>query len=50
MTGGERPGGAIVRTALFAILFMGTVLVYVPYILASGPTAHWMLGLAQRPR
>ena len=36
--------GAIVRTALFAILFMGTVLVYVPYILASGPgTAHWTL-------
>jgi len=36
---------AIVRTALFAILFMGTVLVYVPYILASGPaTAHWTLG------
>ena len=46
MTGGERPSGAIVRTALFAILFMGTVLVYVPYILASGPgTAHWTLGL-----
>ncbi|PYO60291.1 MAG: isoprenylcysteine carboxyl methyltransferase [Gemmatimonadetes bacterium] len=45
MTGGERPSGAIVRTALFAILFMGSVLVYVPYILASGPgTAHWTLG------
>src|SRR5439155_539586 len=42
-TGG--PSGAIVRTALFAILFMGTVLVYVPYILASAPeTAHWTLG------
>ncbi len=37
--------GAIVRTALFALLFMGTVLVYVPYILAVGPgTAHWTLG------
>jgi protein-S-isoprenylcysteine O-methyltransferase Ste14 len=37
--------GAIARTVLFAILFMGTVLVYVPYILASGPgTAHWALG------
>ena len=45
MTGGERPSGAIVRTALFAILFMGSVLVYVPYILASGPgTAHSTLG------
>src|SRR5439155_275641 len=45
VTGGERPSGAIVRTALFAILFMGSVLVYVPYILASGPgTAHWTLG------
>ena len=43
MTG--RPSGAIVRTALFAILFMGTVLVYVPYILASGPeTERWTLG------
>src|SRR5207245_206945 len=40
-----RPSGAIVRTALFAILFMGTVLVYVPYILASGPeTERWTLG------
>src|SRR2546422_4163293 len=39
------PSGAIVRIALFAILFMGSVLVYVPYILASGPgTAHWTLG------
>ena len=37
--------GAIVRTVLFAVLFMGTVLVYVPYFLASGPeTAHWPLG------
>ena len=37
--------GAIVRTVLFAVLFMGTVLVYVPYILASGPeTGHWTLG------
>src|SRR6266550_3691255 len=37
--------GAIVRTALFAILFMGSVLVYVPYILVSGPGAeHWTLG------
>jgi protein-S-isoprenylcysteine O-methyltransferase Ste14 len=37
--------GALVRTALFAILFMGTVLVYVPYILASGAgTVHWTLG------
>jgi protein-S-isoprenylcysteine O-methyltransferase Ste14 len=37
--------GPIVRTALFAILFMGTVLVYVPYILASGAaSAHWTLG------
>ncbi len=43
MTG--RPSGAIVRTALFAVLFMGTVLVYVPYFLASGSeTAHWTLG------
>ena len=45
MTGGERPSGAIVRTALFAIIFIGTVLVYVPYILASGlGAAHWTLG------
>ena len=37
--------GAIVRTVLFALLFMGTVLVYVPVILASGPgTEHWTLG------
>jgi len=37
--------GSVVRTAVFAILFMGSVLVYVPYILASGPgTAHWTLG------
>src|SRR5204863_7580338 len=37
--------GAIVRTVLFAVLFMGTVLVYVPFFLASGPeTAHWTLG------
>jgi protein-S-isoprenylcysteine O-methyltransferase Ste14 len=37
--------GAIVRTILFAGLFMGTVLVYVPVILASGPgTEHWTLG------
>ena len=36
--------GAIIRTALFAFVFMGTVLVYVPYILASGAaTAHWAL-------
>ncbi len=36
---------AIVRTVLFAVLFMCTVLVYVPYFLASGPqTAHWTLG------
>jgi hypothetical protein len=41
----------MVRTVLFAIVFMGTVLVYVSYILASGPgTAHWTLGLTQRPR
>ena len=45
MTGGDRPSGTIVRSALFAILFMGSVLVYVPYILASGAgTAHWTLG------
>ena len=37
--------GAMVRTVLFAIVFMGTVLVYVPYFLASGSgTAHWTLG------
>src|SRR5213596_1592859 len=37
--------GAIVRTVLVAVLFMGTVLVYVPFFLASGPeTAHWTLG------
>jgi len=37
--------GAIVRTILFAAVFMGTVLVYVPYFLASGPgAAHWTLG------
>ena len=37
--------GAVVRTVLFAFAFMGTVLVYVPYFLASGPgTAYWTLG------
>ena len=45
MTGGERPSGAIGRTVLFAILLMGTLLVYVPYILASATgTVHWTLG------
>jgi len=35
----------IVRTALFALIFMGTVLVYLPYLLASGAaTARWQLG------
>lgn len=37
--------GPIVRTALFALLFMGSVLVYVPYALATSPGAgHWSLG------
>jgi protein-S-isoprenylcysteine O-methyltransferase Ste14 len=37
--------GPIVRTALFALFFMGTVLVYVPYALASSEgAAHWSLG------
>lgn len=37
--------GPIVRTALFALLVMGTVLVYVPYGLAvSAGAAHWSLG------
>src|SRR5881397_3316636 len=40
-----RPIGPIVRTALFALLFIGTVLVYVPYGLAvSEGAAHWSLG------
>jgi protein-S-isoprenylcysteine O-methyltransferase Ste14 len=39
------PTGPIVRTALVALFFMGTVLVYVPYALASSEgAAHWSLG------
>jgi len=37
--------GAIVRTVLFAILFMGTVLVYVPYFLV----AHLFVVLYEEP-
>jgi len=33
-----------IRTALFALLFIGTVLVYVPYLLVSGGAARLDLG------
>src|SRR5207247_2488009 len=36
---------AAIRTALFALLFMGSVLVYIPYLLAAGgATGGWHLG------
>src|SRR5207249_2848643 len=36
---------AAIRTALFALLFMGSVLVYIPYLLAAGgATGGWHFG------
>src|SRR3989475_4958828 len=42
---------AAIRTALFALLFMGSVLVYIPYLLASGgATGGWHFGAGRYPR